>query len=245
MNIKVIGADVHVTPTNSNVDGFIPLKGGRGSTIEEINDELENGLEEMFEAPPLFDAVICANGGFAMDDDDDDDEDDTGGSADNMMETNYYPVVAASQLLPFITPHAGLFIAFGAVAALAHPSDEDSPMQQYIQSKDHVHSLIQNMGSVSGKAMHKSKKQEVIQLMRKYKCLPALTAVAILPSTLDTEMNRQVMNPSQEDLEGWTRLEDVAGEIGRWMMMEDLRPFSGSLVKCVTKGGKTDFVISR
>lgn len=53
------------------------------------------------------------------------------------------------------------------------------------------------------------------------------------------------MNPSKKDLEEWTKLEEVAEEIGTWIKMEDLRPHSGGLIKCVTKNGESDFIISR
>jgi hypothetical protein len=98
---------------------------------------------------------------------------------------------------------------------------------------------------MTGKALQKSKGVNIAQQRKIFKCLHELTALAVLPSTLDTEINRKAMNPSKEDLEEWTKLEEVAEEIGTWIKMEDLRPHSGGLIKCVTKNGESDFIISR
>jgi hypothetical protein len=215
-------------------DAFISLKGG---DADAISAQLENGFLDLFESKPEFDAIICANGGFAMD---------TDNLSGKMMNMNFDPTAAAcsGQILPYMTEYNGLFVAFGAVAAQT-PVDDDSPMKAYIHSKKEVHDLIQNLGSITGKALQNQKGAHVAQQRKIFKCLDELTAVAILPSTLDTEMNRKSMDPSPEDLEGWTKLEDVAKEIGNWIEIEDLRPHSGALIKCVTEKSETDFIISR
>ena len=217
-----------------NVDAFIYLK---GVSINAISSELENSFHDLFESKPEFDAIICANGGFAMD---------TDALSEKMMEMNYNPVAAAcsEQILPYIAPDNELFVAFGATAA-NNPVDDASPMKKYIKSKRKVHDHIQKLGNMTGKALQKSKGVNIAQQRKIFKCLHELTALAVLPSTLDTEINRKAMNPSKEDLEEWTKLEEVAEEIGTWMKMEDLRPHSGGLIKCVTKNGESDFIISR
>jgi dihydropteridine reductase len=50
-------------------------------------------------------------------------------------------------------------------------------------------------------------------------------------------MNRKYMKWN----DSWTRLEDVSERMFRWAEGRDV-PTSGSLVKLVTKDGKTDFV---
>ena len=249
MSVTVIGADISQNE-NVKVDAFIPLHGG---DIDAVSKDLEDGIYELFDDKPEFDAIICANGGFAMDDDDDGESDDGDDDSDNdsdgsskMMEMNYYPVVAACSetILPFMTEDEGLFIAFGSAAAL-NPPATDSPMKKYIHSKREVHDLIQELGIMTGKSLTMSRRRDVIQLQRRLKCLHELTALAILPHTLDTPMNRNAMNPSEEDLQEWTNLEDVANEIGTWMRLKYMRPTSGSLIKCVTKNGASEFILSR
>ncbi len=221
---------------NVEVDAFIHLK---GSSVDTLSSELVNSFHDLFESKPEFDAIICANGGFAMDSDD---------LADKLMEMNYNPVAAAcsDQVLPYVTPDSGLFVAFGATAARGPPEhDEVSPMKKYIQSKRKVHYLVQALGSMTGKGLKKSKSHEVIQQRKIFHSLDELTAIAILPTTLDTAINRKAMNPSEEDLEDWTKLDEVAKQIVSWMEMEYLRPHSGGLIKCVTSKGETEFIISR
>jgi hypothetical protein len=118
-------------------------------------------------------------------------------------------------------------------------------MKKYLHSKKDVHEIIQRIGSSTLKAVKKSKRRDDIELRKRYDCLAKLSAVAILPTTLDTAANRQAMKPSEEELEKWTKLEDVADEICKWVSIKDLRPSSGSLISCRTEDGITEFVISR
>nr|CAD7400104.1 unnamed protein product [Timema poppensis] len=69
---------------------------------------------------------------------------------------------------------------------------------------------------------------------------PNCLAVAILPITLDTPMNRKWM--PNADYATWTPLEFVADLFLRWTRGED-RPASGSLVNLVTKNYTTEQVL--
>ncbi|KAK3523189.1 hypothetical protein QTP86_021750, partial [Hemibagrus guttatus] len=65
--------------------------------------------------------------------------------------------------------------------------------------------------------------------------LPAgAAAVAILPVTLDTPMNRQSMPGA--DVTSWTPLDYVAELLHKWAMGEE-RPLSGTLMQLVTTNG--------
>lgn len=71
--------------------------------------------------------------------------------------------------------------------------------------------------------------------------LPAdATALAILPITLDTEMNRKWM--PKADFGSWTSLEFVAKLLHGWSDGGSERPKSGSLIQLITKGGETQLV---
>jgi NAD(P)-dependent dehydrogenase (short-subunit alcohol dehydrogenase family) len=233
-DLTIIGADVTPMREQKGVDAFISLRGGNA---EVISEDLIKGFQNLFDSKPEFDALICANGGFAMDDSDE---------AENLMAMNFEPCAAAcsAAILDYISEDEALFVAFSATLALKE-IDDDSPMKKYIESKRDVHELVQRLGSATGKALRKSKRMEDIDLRKRYPCLNKLTAIGILPSTLDTESNREAMKPSDEELERWTKLEQIAREIGTWMELKDLRPSSGNLVKCVTKDGMTDFIIAR
>ncbi|KAL7631288.1 UNVERIFIED_CONTAM: hypothetical protein RMT77_018409 [Armadillidium vulgare] len=67
------------------------------------------------------------------------------------------------------------------------------------------------------------------------------TAVAILPITLDTPMNRKWMPKADHSI--WTSLDFIAELFLKWTKGED-RPKSGSLVQLVTKDNKTELVIA-
>lgn len=233
-DLTIIGADVTPMQECEGVDAFISLRGGNA---EVVSEDLVKGFQDLFDSKPEFDALICANGGFAMDNSD---------AAEGLMEMNFEPCAAAcsAAILDYISDDEALFVAFGATLALKEV-DSDSPMKKYIESKRDVHELVQRLGSATGKAIKKSKRMENVELRKRYRCLSGLTAVAILPSTLDTETNRKAMKPSEEELGRWTKLDQIAREIGTWMKLKDLRPSSGHLIKCVTEDGMTDFIIAR
>ncbi|XP_066960905.1 dihydropteridine reductase isoform X1 [Macrobrachium rosenbergii] len=66
------------------------------------------------------------------------------------------------------------------------------------------------------------------------------TAVAILPITLDTPMNRKWM--SGADFSTWTSLDFISALLLKWTKGND-RPKSGCLIQLVTKDNKTELVM--
>lgn len=232
----IVGADIHPARDSAYtpIDSFIEIE---KDSPDKVSDCLLRGFREVFPTKPEFDVVICANGGFATDENP---------ISDELIAMNYYPLEAMTSkvMLPFISSKEALLVAFGAAAARRQVS-ENSRMKTYIASKVLVHDHIQRLGSITGKALRPSKRFQDVLLRKQFQCLHKLTAVAILPSTLDTETNRKLMNPSDQDLQSWTKMDDIAEEISKWITMKQLRPSSGSLVKCVTENGLTDFVISR
>ena len=121
--------------------------------------------------------------------------------------------VAAQHLAP------GGFIALtGAKAAL-----EGTPsMIGYGMAKAAVHQLTRSLGTEGSG-------------------LPADSlAVAIMPVTLDTPMNRKWM--PKADFSTWTPLSYVAEMFMKWSKGQD-RPKSGSLLALVTKNNETQLVV--
>ncbi|XP_068239588.1 dihydropteridine reductase [Palaemon carinicauda] len=66
------------------------------------------------------------------------------------------------------------------------------------------------------------------------------TAIAILPITLDTPMNRKWM--AGADFSTWTSLDFIAALFLKWTKGND-RPKTGSLVKMITKDNKTELIM--
>lgn len=159
-------------------------------------------------------AVICVAGGWA------------GGNAakDLSKQTDlmwrqsvWSSIIAATLASKYLSP-GGLIALTGAKAAL-----EATPgMIGYGLAKAAVHQLTKSLGT-------------------KDSGLPENTlAVAILPITLDTEMNRKWM--PKADFSTWTPLSYVAELFDKWLK-GDNRPDSGSLVALVTKDNVTETVV--
>lgn len=158
------------------------------------------------------DAILCVAGGWA------------GGSAkakvlykntDLMWKQSVWTSTISSHLATKHLKEGGLLTLAGAKAALAGTPG----MLGYGMAKAAVHQLCQSLaGSNSG--------------------LPSgSAAVAILPVTLDTPMNRKFMPDA--DVSTWTPLEYIAELFYKWTTGED-RPASGSLVQLITEAGKTE-----
>lgn len=158
------------------------------------------------------DALICVAGGWA------------GGNAasedfipncDLMWKSSVWTSTLAASLATKHLKQGGLLTLTGAKAAL-----EGTPgMIGYGMAKAAVHQLVQSLGAPKSG-------------------LPAGSAVvAILPVTLDTPMNRKFM--PKADFSSWTPLDFVAELFFKWTTGSD-RPKTGSLLKVVTQGGKTD-----
>lgn len=275
----VIGSDIYPPPKDriDSIDAFIQLPNGFDSdansnsiSIDSLYHGLRDGLRNLYndnDEGVRLDAIICANGGFAMDDDNFDDMDafddffdDQENKHDNkqppkkghvyetMLQMNYYPIVAAGELaksyMSTKKDTSTLFIAFGAVTALAPAPN----MTAYTSSKVLSHYYIQTIGSMTGNALKKEYKiQRTNEMGKKMRreglYLDNMSALGILPVMLDTDSNRRAL--PKEDFGCWTKGEDIAKEIGVWMDTPGLRPHSGSLVKVVTKNDESEFTLAR
>ncbi|XP_051558346.1 dihydropteridine reductase isoform X1 [Myxocyprinus asiaticus] len=158
------------------------------------------------------DAILCVAGGWA------------GGSAkaktlyknaDLMWKQSVWTSTICSHLATKHLREGGLLTLAGAKAALG-------PTAGYIgygMAKAAVHQLCQSLsGADSGLP-------------------PGSAAIAILPVTLDTPMNRKFMPDG--DVTSWTPLEYITELFYKWTTGDD-RPPSGTLMQLVTAGGKTE-----
>lgn len=163
------------------------------------------------------DAILCVAGGWA------------GGScsskdlyknADLMWKQSVWTSTISSHLATLHLKPGGLLTLAGAKAALSGTGG----MVGYGMAKAAVHQLCQslaakNSGMPSGAA-----------------------AVAILPVTLDTPMNRKFMPDA--DFGSWTPLEYIAELFFEWTTGVN-RPASGSLMQLLTSAGETQAVAAQ
>ncbi|XP_024238252.1 quinoid dihydropteridine reductase a [Oncorhynchus tshawytscha] len=157
------------------------------------------------------DAILCVAGGWA------------GGNCsskdlykntDMMWKQSVWTSTISSHLAAVHLKQGGLLTLAGAKASLGGTSG----MVGYGMAKSAVHQLCQSLaGEDSGMP-------------------PGAVAVAILPVTLDTPMNRKFMPDA--DFGSWTPLEYIAETFFSWATGAD-RPASGSLMQLTTTGGKT------
>lgn len=159
-------------------------------------------------------AVVCVAGGWAGGNA----GKDLSKAADLMFKQSVWSsTISASVAAQHLAP--GGFVALtGAKAAL-----EGTPsMIGYGMAKAAVHQLTRSLGAEGSG-------------------LPADSlAVAIMPITLDTPMNRKWM--PKADFSTWTPLTYVAEMFMKWSKGQD-RPKSGSLLALVTKNNETQLVI--
>lgn len=148
------------------------------------------------------DAIICVAGGWA------------GGNAtsenlventDKMLKQSVWPSIISTRLAGLHLSEDGLVVLTGAKPAL-----EGTPnMMGYGLAKAATHQLVKSMAA-------------------KGSGLPSTSAaLAILPITLDTPMNRNWM-PNANHSE-WTPLEFATSLFAKWIRNQE-RPKSGSLV---------------
>lgn len=159
-------------------------------------------------------AVICVAGGWAGGNA----AKDLSKQADLMWRQSVWSsTIAATVASKYLSP-GGLLALTGAKAAL-----EGTPgMIGYGLAKAAVHQLTKSLGA-------------------KDSGLPEnALAVAILPVTLDTEMNRKWM--PKADFGSWTPLTYVAQLFDKWMKGEE-RPANGSLVELITKNSVTELIV--
>lgn len=163
------------------------------------------------------DAILCVAGGWA------------GGSCsskdlykntDLMWKQSVWTSTISSHLAALHLKPGGLLTLAGAKAALSGTGG----MVGYGMAKAAVHQLCQSLaGKNSG--------------------MPSgAVAVAILPVTLDTPMNRKFMPDA--DFGTWTPLEYIAGLFFGWATGME-RPASGSLIQLLTSGGETQTVAAK
>ncbi len=125
-------------------------------------------------------------------------------------------VVAAQLASKYLTKN-GLLVLSGSASAL-----EPTPtMLGYGLAKAAIHHLTKSLAQPNSG-------------------LPdGCTVLAILPTTLDTESNRQSM--PKADYSTWTPLQHVVSEFNTWIQHPITRPPSGTLVKISTANSKTTF----
>lgn len=186
----------------------------KDSWLEQEADVL-SGVENALKGEKL-DALICVAGGWA------------GGSAaskdliknsDLMWKQSVWTSVITAGLASKHLKEGGFVSLTGAKAAL-----EATPgMIGYGLAKAAVHQLVQSLAAPKSGLPKDS------------------LAVAILPVTLDTPMNRKFM--PNADHSTWTPLPFVAELLHNWASGKE-RPANGSLVQLITSSGKTELVFA-
>jgi len=152
---------------------------------------------------------------------------------ERMMSKNLYPLLAAGYAAHhFMTDNNGLMVAIGATAALGPTPG----MMGYGLSKVATHHFVQTLGGLTTKSVATKSARQLARRLRRETTgsgnssyLNGLSVIGILPTTIDTPMNREAM--PQADFSQWTKSIDISKEIGTWIQQPALRPHSGSLVK--------------
>jgi len=246
--IKVIGADI-VEGSTLPTGGFVPLPHpGQRPSLGEVTQRLLEGVGDILdETNDDLNIVVVASGGWEGDPPND--KDDLvenaaafGDSIDRMMRMNLYPVLAAGHAIrEFTESDDGLFVVMGATAAL-NPTPGNIG---YGLSKTATHHYVQTFGTLTESSMTTKSQRKATKALRKVapQAFDTLTVVGILPSILDTPTNRRSM--PNADFRKWTRVEDIATEIGNWVDEPFRRPHSGSLVKVFGTPDGATFQLSR
>jgi len=176
-------------------------------------DEQAKLVKAAFPEGTQLDGIFCVAGGWA------------GGNAasadfiknaDLMLQQSVWSSYIAASLAATFLKTDGILVLTGAQPALTPTPG----MIAYGVAKAAVHHLVQSLGQPKGGLPTGGK------------------ALAILPVTLDTPMNRKWMKYA----ESWTPLLHVAELLNKWVEQTDL-PANGSLVQLITKGGVTSTVI--
>ncbi|XP_005990483.1 dihydropteridine reductase [Latimeria chalumnae] len=202
-------ASIDLTANNeANANVLVKMTDSFVEQADQVTLEVASILGEQ-----KVDAILCVAGGWA------------GGSAkakslyknsDLMWKQSVWTSTISSHLATKHLKEGGLLTLAGAKAALAGTPG----MIAYGMTKAAVHQLCQSLaGQNSGMP-------------------PGSVAVAILPVTLDTPMNRQSMPDA--DFSSWTPLEFVAETFYNWTTGAVSKPSSGSLIQLITTGGKTE-----
>ncbi|GIY76220.1 hypothetical protein CDAR_401961 [Caerostris darwini] len=176
--------------------------------------EVLSGVQDVLEKEKI-DALICVAGGWA------------GGNiaaadviknADLMWKQSVWTSLISAKLASKFLKTGGLLTLTGAKAAL----EETPGMIGYGMAKASVHHLVKSLAAP------------------KVGLPDSALAVAILPVTLDTPMNRKFM--PKGDFSSWTPLTYVADLLYNWTIGKD-RPKNGSLVQLITSNDVTELKI--
>jgi len=196
---------------NEQADANVVVK---GDGWLDQSQSLDSGITNVLEGQKL-DAVLCVAGGWA------------GGNAaakefikncELTWKQSVWSSAIAAEIAAKHMKGGGLLVLTGAKAAL----DGGTPgMIGYGMSKAAVHHLVKSLAKPEGGLPENS------------------TAVAILPITLDTPMNRKWMPTA--DFGAWTPLEFVAELLFKWSNGSN-RPETGSLVQLITENGTTNLL---
>lgn len=197
----VLAIDLESTGPHPEADCKILIKQqSLDSLIEQETQVLEEAKLAL--GDNKVDAVICVAGGWA------------GGNAtsadlvkntDKMLKQSVWPSIISTRLAGLHLDDDGLVILTGAKPAL-----EGTPnMMGYGLAKAATHQLVKSIAA-KGSGLSST-----------------ATALAILPITLDTPMNRKWMPDA--DVSEWTPLDFVTSLFIKWIRNQE-RPKSGSLV---------------
>ncbi|XP_076034886.1 dihydropteridine reductase [Oratosquilla oratoria] len=199
--------------SNDNADFCITVP--RDASWSEQAQSVLSGLEKVL-ADGKVDAIINVAGGWA------------GGNAahkdflkscEMMWQQSVWSSTISAQAASSFLKEGGLLTLPGAF-----PAVNGTPgMIGYGLAKAAVHQLTKSLGEEKSGLPKGS------------------TALCILPTTLDTPMNRKWM--SGADTTTWTSLEFVSDLFYKWANGQE-RPKTGSLVQLITKDGKTELVMA-
>lgn len=152
-----------------------------------------------------------------------------------MLQRVLFPVSAASFVAQnFMTTSAsspGLMVVIGSLSALSPTPGFAAHGMTYSA----IHHLVQTLGASTGRGTLETKKvRDAGRRVRQHQPgMDHLSVVGVLP-TVKTNNSEWAANP-----------DDIAKEIGKWIVSPYLRPHSGSLVKVYPGGEGTLFEMVR
>lgn len=211
-NWQTVGVDL---TSNEDAHRSIVVDPSASFTLQAKHIQQELLSQQEKDEKLKFDAVICLAGGFAMGNLK---SKDLIEQCDLMWKVSVQSSIISAQIAALYLDDNGLLILPGAAGAT-----DPSPMTiGYGVAKSAVHHLVRSVAhqKESGMPDHS-------------------TTIGIMPSILDTEMNRQSM--PKADFSSWTPLQELADKLVEWCENKDTRPKNGSLVRIVTKNKETSY----
>lgn len=174
--------------------------------------QVQQELEKIIKNETL-DAIVCVAGGWA------------GGNlkSDDVIEKTEAMWIASVQSAVLSARIAAKHMAEGGLLILpgAFSAIQPTPgMIGYGIAKASIHHLVKSCAE-NGSGMPKNSK-----------------TIGIMPTTLDTEMNRISM--PNANFSNWTSLDELSERIAEWIEGKST-PKNGSLIKIETKSGKTNY----